>query len=236
MPKQYPRVKFIIDRKQDLAALYWGDDYIKHCFPNNMRFVNEKNFSKKERLKLAESFAKNRYKKELSSIKSDLKITEQKWRKHEKTFFRLVDKIFKNYPWPKGNYRGYASVFYRFPRFISQKKFAFPTQYNNPKYADVDLRVIAHEMLHFIAYDYLQKKYHLKPSESRDKDNFFWQFTENLNVLIENSKMWQPMSKKFVSRPYDSAKKLYLKMEKIWRKSHDLDNLIVKTFGARIKD
>lgn len=233
MPKQYPHVKFIIDQKQDMSVLKWGDDYIKQCFPDNMRFVNEKNFSKKERLKLAESFAVNRYKKELKIIKSGLKITEQKWRRHEKIFFRLVDNIFKKYPWPKGNYRGYISVFYRFPRFISQKKFAFPTQYNNPKYADIDMRVIAHEMLHFIAYDYLQKKYHLKPGERRDKDNFFWQFTENLNVLIENSRMWQPFSDGLILKPYDDCAALYRKMEKIWRKNRDLDNLIIKTFKLK---
>jgi len=79
----------------------------------------------------------------------------------------------------------------------------------------------------------VQKKYHLKPSESRDKDNFFWQFTENLNVLIENSKMWQPISNGSVSKPYDDCAALYRKMEKIWKKNHDLDNLIVKTFKLK---
>ncbi|MCX6782020.1 MAG: hypothetical protein NTW66_02810 [Candidatus Magasanikbacteria bacterium] len=234
MPKQYPRVKFIIDRKRDMFALKLGDEYIKHCFPNNMRFVGGKDFSKKERLKLAKSFAENRYEKELNIFRSNLKVTERKWRKHEKIFFRLVDKIFKNYPWPKGNYRGYISAFYRFPRNISQKTFAFPAQYNNPRFVNFDLLVIAHEMLHFITYDYLQKKYHLKPSEHHNKDNFFWQFTENLNVLIENSKMWRPFSGKFVSGPYDKkAAELLASMEKIWRKNHDLDNLIVKTFKLK---
>ncbi len=230
MPKKYPRVKFIIDRKLDVSSLKWGDDYIKHCFPNNMRFVCEKDFSKKERLKLAENFAKSRYNKELNAIKNNLKVTEQKWHKCEKIFFRLVDKIFKNYPWPKGNYRGYISVWARFPRFIKQKMFAFPVQYNNPKFVNFDLRVITHEMLHFITYDYLQKKYHLKQSECNDKDNIFWQFTENLNVLIENSKMWLPISHGFISQPYDNCAVLYQKMEKVWRKNNDLDDLILKIF------
>ncbi len=231
---KYPRVKFIFDKKQDMAALEWGDDYIKHCFPNIMRFVNGKNFSKKERKKLAKNYGEHQYKKEFDMMRSDLKITERKWRKHEKTFFRLVDKIFKNYSWPKGNYRGYISVWHRFPRFISRKIFAFPRQYNNPKFVNVDLRVITHEMLHFITYDYLQKKYHLKPSERYSKDNFFWRFTENLNVLIENSKMWRPFSGGGISKPYDKgAAKLLIPMEKIWRKNHDLDNLIVKTFKLK---
>jgi len=230
MPKKYPRVKFIIASKQDASLVKWGMDSIEQFLPKNMRFICEENFSKNERKKIVAAYVKHYYKINRDKINASIKETENKWKKYGKTFFKLTDKIFKNYPWPKGNYRGHVSIWSMYPRDMGRKLFALPMHSSEPLYIDFDLLVIAHEMLHFITYDYLQKKYHLKPSECNDHNNFFWQFTENLNVLIENSKMWRTFSSGFISQPYDNCAVLYQKMEKIWRKSQDLDNLIVKTF------
>lgn len=168
------------------------------------------------------------YKVHRREIEENLKKIESNWGKIEKYFYNQVNKIFKNYPWPQGDYRAYASIWNMFPRFVDKKIFtvpAFPEWHGGENFA---LIVIAHEMLHFITYDYLINKYHLKPSESEDKNNTFWQFTENLNVLIENGKGWRRFTGGFKSRPYKDCEKFYIKMKRVWDKNKDIDNLTQK--------
>jgi len=115
-----------------------------------------------------------------------------------------------------------------FPRYIDKKVFTFPGLLDRYTDKDFPLRVVAHEMLHFITYDYLQNKYKLKPSEWSSKNNTFWQFTENLNVLIENEKSWHKINGGAKSNPYPNCVKLYQKMKRVWDKNKDIDNLIEK--------
>ena len=122
-----------------------------------------------------------------------------------------------------------ASIWYRFPRDIKHQRFAVPAN-PNFKYHSAP-HVIAHEMLHFITYDYLEKKYGLKPSEHTDPDNTFWQFTENLNVLIENDPIWAEFADGKISKPYPDCQELYEKMKAIWDQNKDIDNLVRQIFN-----
>lgn len=72
-----------------------------------------------------------------------------------------------------------------YPRFLDDKTFCVPYFHKREKYINV---IIAHEMLHFIFYDYFYKRY---PEYNESKYNFFvWHVSEIFNSLIQNSKEW----------------------------------------------
>lgn len=175
---------------------------------------------------IAKKFFDKYYKDYKEDIEKGLKRAEEDWRKVEIGFYEKVDELFDAYPWPEGEYSSTASILKTYPRFIDKKFFTFPA--DRP---DVSNLIIAHEMLHFITYDYLEKKYALKPSERYDKDNTFWQFTENLNVLLENDPGWQSVFGNREGRksaPYSECEEMFKNMKKIWDDNKNLDNLIQK--------
>jgi hypothetical protein len=232
MSKYYPKVKFCIDLQQEKNFFLNSGRDLSIFLPAGMSFVLRKEFLK-DKDKIIKAYLENYYKDAKKYLLGSVKSAQEKWVKSKKIFFKKVDKLFKNWPWSKGSYRGYITVARRYPRFIKYKLFAFPAQSFRFKSQNLDLRVIAHEMLHFLEYDYLEKKFGLEPSESNSADSTFWQFTENLNVLIENSNFWKEFNAGIESKPYDDCKKLYVKMKKIWDKDKDIDNLVRKIFKIK---
>ena len=230
MPKKYyPKIQFSINLPREKKILLQRTRNLQKFLPVGMSFVMRKEFIK-EKNKILNAYLDTYYLNQKEYLADSVQNTQTKWKKVEKVFFNKVDKMFNNWPWPKGNYRGYVSIARSFPRYIEEKVFAFPTQSYKPGRENIDLRVTSHEMLHFIEYDYLQKKFGLQASECNSSDNTFWQFTENLNVLIENTNFWREFNMGYKSEPYSDCQKLYVKMKKIWDKNKDIDNLIKKTF------
>ena len=65
------------------------------------------------------------------------------------------------------------------------KTFQIPVYRLHRRYISV---IIAHEMLHFMFYDYFYKRY---PKYRRPKYNFFvWHISEIFNTVIQNSPAW----------------------------------------------
>ncbi len=230
--KYYPKIKFIVSKELDKEYILRRDRNMANFLPPGMSFVIRKEFVKNKN-KILSAYVEEFYAAKIKHLRESAKNTEIKWNKVEKKFFKQADRLFHNWPWPKGNYRGYVSIALSYPRFINDKMFAFPQKIYWPGMEKRDLRVVAHEMLHFLEYDYLQKKFGLTPSECDSKDTTFWQFTENLNVLIENSDFWQDFMPAFASKPYPDCKKLYQKMKKVWDKKQDVDALVEAVFGVK---
>ena len=185
---------------------------------------------KKDRQRILNAYVDSYYDGKEAEHHKELQRVKKEWASLEKYFFKEVDRIFDGFAWLKGDYCGYGSIWTSFPRIINEKVFAFPI-YRTQEMANLKTSaIIAHEMLHFMEYEYLQKKFHLQPSEMNSRDNTFWQFTENLNVLIENSPSWRPFRQGVPSQPYPQCKALYAKMKRIWDKDQNLDNLIQKIF------
>ncbi len=163
------------------------------------------------------------------------------WARVEPLFYETVDRLFSNYQWPKppagrDRYVGFASILYRFPRNIAEKQFWFPANpLQNSLHSRRVVKVIAHEMLHFMEYEYMEKRFGLQPSEKGSADNIFWQFTENLNVLIENSDQWSEITRGLTSGPYPECQELYDKMKVIWGTTQDIDLLLREIFKEQVK-
>jgi len=227
----YPKIKFFIDSKVDaLSALSFlarnKNDYnfLNNFFPDNIQFIF-RGFNKKEVRKIITAYTKTIYRKREIKIKRGVSEIIKQWSKKEKTFFRLTNQIFKGFPWPKGEYIGYASIFHMFPRNVKQKYFFFPYE---KKWGLNPIRTIFHEMLHFIFFAYLEEQYGLKESSkipSKPK-NYIWQISEAFNNVIQD---WKPYNKEMVEinhPPYKGTEKLVKKMKKVWENSEDIHKVL----------
>ena len=224
-----PTLKLIIDVNKDTANakgfVKYGD-FLNWFLPPNFQYINSKKFTPAERNKMVEEYTKhihNLYKKE---IKEGVTKTKKRWAKIENKFYRLVNKIFQGYHWPKGKYTGYTSIYNMFPRYIKEKTFFFPYKGMDPRLT------IAHEILHFIFFDYIKNKYgvgeHTKIKGKEPK--YVWKISETFNVVIEN---WQPYMKLFGRKekrtPYHQGyKKMFREMTKQWTKEQNIKKLLDK--------
>mgnify|MGYP000923006800 FL=1 len=228
-----PNLKLVINIKKEIGSAQGFikySDYVDRFLPLNFQYILNKKFTPVERNKMVAEYTKhihNLYKKE---IREGVAETKKRWAKIENKFYRLIDKIFQGHPWPKGKYTGYASIYHMYPRYIKEKTFFFPYKQNK-----LDPRLtIAHEMLHFIFFDYIKNKYGI---EERDKikskePKYVWKISETFNVVIEN---WQPYMKLFGRKekrtPYHQGyKKMFSKMTKQWTKEQNINKLLNNYF------
>lgn len=130
-------------------------------------------------------FVKEKYAEHADIIDTNLASYEQKWRVVEPKFHELVRGLFGTHPWPKGKYVAYPTIWGMFPRFLDNKTFQLPFKFRNKRYVNV---VIAHEMLHFIFYDYFFK--HYPKYEGDDYDMLSWHVSEIFNTVVQNSEPW----------------------------------------------
>jgi len=234
---KHPKIKLKIDKEADtkncinfVRSEKKGSkrQFLLWFLPDDFKYILSKNFKDIERNKIIKEYTKHIYKLREKEIKKGLAKAQKDWQKIEKGYFKLVDKIFKNHPWSKGNYRGIISIWHMYPRYIKQKIFFFPYQHKIPKFSN---KVIAHEMLHFIFFDYLEEKYNLEEhSKVKNKpDDYIWKISEVFNNVIED---WQPYNKliKENPKPYTGTEKMFQKMKKQWREKQDIDWLLEEWF------
>jgi len=172
----YPRVRFRLNKNLDkkTAIDFLGFTYGGINFANGILNVHP------EIKKSIFNYIDNFYKKKGRFLKRLANNFERKWRSREREFFETASKIFKNHPWPKGKYIGYISIFDCNPRFLENKTFQiFYKHKAGPVY------VTAHELLHFVFYDYLTKK--RKDLKRKLSDDNLWHLSEIINEIMLSS-------------------------------------------------
>lgn len=230
---QLPKLKFKIDSNKDIQTLFafikdfernndkrilnWA---ILNKYPSFKKYRHNDNFkiNKKE----ANEFVKKIYTENNTSIKNNFLLYEKNWRKKEKDFNRLIIQLFNNHSWPQGKYIAYPTIWGMFPRFLENKTFQIPHKYNNKKYVNV---IIAHEMLHFIFYDYFFERH---PKYKNHKYDFFiWHISEIFNAVVQNSPKWIKIFK-VKSINYPEHKAIINKLSRKYYKKHywKIDDLI----------
>lgn len=130
-----------------------------------------------ERRKIIDDFTEKFYTFQKAELKSMINKIRHDWESVEDIFFRQVGKIFNNRAWPQGDYICYLSIFDCNPRFLENK--SFQVYY---KHRQGPIHVIAHEMLHFMFFDYLSKA----ESSFRDRidEHTAWLLSEWFNDLV----------------------------------------------------
>jgi hypothetical protein len=204
----------VYDVKKDLDIGFYG------LYPE-MKEIGEDDLSIKEKVKKTETFVNSFYKKHREQIESGGKKTVKDWEGVSEFFYQEVNRILNHHPWPEGKYVGYMTIWGIYPRFLDNRTFSVPYEHSGKDYQKV---VIAHEMLHFIFYDYLSKKI----PELNEKEQVLWNLTEIFNVLAQNSPEWLEVFES-KTKPYPQHHKLIEKLEQVWQEKDDLDSFIVKS-------
>ena len=131
------------------------------------------------------SYVSEIYDRDRDVMKNRFEQYEEKWRVAEPLYFANVHALFDASFWPEGKYIASPTVWGMYPRFLEDKTFQLP--YAPADRTDV-LFIVAHEMLHFIFYEYFLAQY---PEYRNDGNDFFlWNVSEIFNTVVQNSDSW----------------------------------------------
>lgn len=226
-----PKIKFKIDVQKDIQSL---SAFVAQADFDNGRSLRWAIFNKHPVLRkaikkgkiidkaFADEYVRSIYRKNKEVASKNMQRYKHDWRKKEKVFFAMTDEIFNDFPWPTGKYIAYTTIWGMFPRFLDDKTFQVPVKYRSRRYIPV---TIAHEMLHFRFYAYVQKNY---PRYRDPEHNFFlWHISEIFNILIINSPAWLAVFKK-KNIPYPEHRRIIAELRKKYEKqsSFNVDDLI----------
>jgi len=193
----YPHVTFSKSAKKDFKTLR---AFIKDAKYDNGRNLDWAVFNKYPQLKT--HFDKNKhykikdekillhfinkgYRAKRTAMDRAMAQHKKRWEKIALYYFSLVDTLFGGRRWPRGKYIAFGTIWGMYPRFLEDKTFQIPFWHRTPRYVSV---VIAHELLHFMFYDYFYARY---PKYRYPKHNFFvWHISEIFNTIVQNSPVW----------------------------------------------
>jgi hypothetical protein len=125
------------------------------------------------------------------------------------------------YPWPDGNYICYISIFNCNPRFIKEKEFqAFYKHNATTNY------VCAHEMLHFIFYDYLDKNF--KGKYKTLCESVIWKLSEVFNDVVLRLPEFVEITEQKNPGIYAQTNKELIKNQNLWKQTRNTKGFIEK--------
>ncbi len=223
-----PKVKFVIDPKEDIKNYILFNKYkyaasdpktFKMFLPQKLHYILKSRFSEKQKAKIVKAYVKNTFILHKKEIAQNTDRAKKEWHKVAKDYFRLMNRIFKDHPWPKGKYIGFASVFEMYPKNVKEKIFYFS---GLKKDLNFNIATIAHEMLHFMFFDYIDKNTRVR---DRGSENI-WNASEVFNLVIETWKPYQKIFKTNGKAYYFMHKKMLPKMKKLWKEKEDIDYLL----------
>lgn len=144
--------------------------------------------------------------------------TQKSWDLIEGIFLEKVQNLFNGHPWPDGAYVGFLSLFNCNPRFLDNK--TFQVYYKHPEGL---VYVSAHEMLHFMFYDYLEKNPDLTKNVS---ESVVWDLSEIFNVVVLERPEFVEIIGNSRPRPYEKHETQITKFRELIKNSENIDSFI----------
>ncbi len=222
-----PSVVFVLDKELD-KEMAWrfyrrrrhgGVDFWKKGAARHHEALTKLPRQKSKR-RFIEQYVSALYGEHSHEFKKRVLAIEDMFRSRTTTFFRATESIFGGYPWPKGRYKVYGSIFDFGPRFLAEKSFQV-FLYDRD---EIVLWSIYHEMLHFIFYDYCLVR-HPDIFQGRDTESgSFWKLAELFNAVILQTRPFATLFGTPAGVGYPEIAKYYAHARRIWR--GNLDNWI----------
>jgi len=144
--------------------------------------------------------------------------TQKSWDLIERVFLERVQNLFNGQLWPNGSYVGFLSLFNCNPRFLDEK--TFQVYYDHPEGL---VYVSAHEMLHFMFYDYLEKNPDLSKNIS---ESVIWELSEIFNVLVLERPEFVEITGNHCPKPYEKHETQITKFRELIKNSENMDSFI----------
>ncbi len=190
---KHPSLKFRLNRELDNVMAFQfmelsagGVDFGKRIVELYPELQKIKELNESDKRNEIANFTNKYYSKNEALLKNILKDIKEDWKSIANYYFRGVDKTFGNMAWPEGEYICYLSIFDCNPRFLEDKTFQVYFQHmNGTNY------VIAHEMLHFIWFEYFE----IYESRLKNKldEHTIWLMSEWFNDLVLETKEFREL-------------------------------------------
>jgi len=222
---EHPTIKLQFDQKldQDMAWSFYDNQKIGGCdfwkeraLRHHPLLINIE--SAEDKRKYLDNYISEYYVSHKNEVELLSNKTIKYLKQEQEKYFLLVDKIFKNYPWPKKELIGNFSIFDFCPRFIEDGEFQVFIYDNR----NLQLFTIFHECLHFIFYDFAQKKFPEIIGKIDTEKGKFWDMAEVFNAVIQNTDDFIDLHGKIDSIGYPDHKDLIVKGAILWEKNHDV--------------
>jgi len=191
----YSEIKFKISKERDfktlLSFIEEGNIFMikcafLSCYPELENYIkknNEKFYITD--LDFMQNFISKEYDKNIDLIEENMVSIEKTWRKKQHIFFELVNELFDEKYWGEDSCTAFSTIWGLYPRFIKERCFQIPVRGKDKDYV---LNVIAHEMLHFIFYNYFLENY--KEYNMNNNSFLIWNASESFNEIIQWHSKW----------------------------------------------
>ena len=173
-----------------------------------------------QRKKFIKDYFNNYYRTHIKAIRQKIKLVKNAWRKYEDRYFTITREFFNDFQFAQGRYIGYASIVDCNPRFLESKTF----QFFYKKSIDDIIYTIAHELLHFIFFDFIEQN--LKKQIDTLSQDQLWDLSEIFNVIILKSPRYSHIINQHLVRPYPDHIKYIREFEKEYQNSRNAKEFI----------
>lgn len=211
-------LKFIISKQNDVFAFF---EFLKQDQNKKplLNFIGSVEVDNSILHRQVDEFASDFYVKRKDDIEKIALEVETAWNKKQRFFQMQASNLF---PFDfKKDISAMPTIWPMCGRFFQKNLITFPFD----KKSGEACFVIAHELLHFIFYEYIST--YRGFTEKKISSQEVWDFSEVLNVLIQNQKAWQDEFQ-ITAKPYPKHSLLYKKMVDEWKANKNIDCLIEK--------
>jgi len=199
-----------------------GVDFGKGIVKLHPDLANIVEMDEKQKKLVINKYFDEYYKKHKSDLRERLSLFRREWRKIEKSFFGISESLFNGFSFQKGMYVAYLSIIDCNPRFLESKTF----QVFYRKDINDAIYTIAHELLHFIFFDFLNQK--LSKESKILSEEKIWDLSEIFNVILLKSDVFKGLIDKKAVKPYPDHEKYLPFFEKAYRESVNTKDFILR--------
>lgn len=179
----------------------------------------------KEKKELINKYTDFYYKNNKKSIQKNIDRIRTAWRKVEKKYQYITENYFENFKLNQKNITAYASIINCNPRFIESKTF----QFYYKKTQEDAIHTIAHEILHFYFFDFINLNF--KKESTALSDDKLWDLSEIFNyIVLKSDKYSKIINKKFITH-YPDHKPFLNEFENAYKNSFNAKDFIKHGIG-----
>jgi len=229
---KHPHVIFSLNKKLDKEMI---KEFLEYPEKAGMNFSAEileihpklkeyYGLKPKEQKTLINDYTDSYYSNHKEDLEKSKKTYQNKWDKVENIFYIETDKLFNNFSWPEGKYRGFISIITAGPRFLETKE--FQSFYGWEKNI---IGQVVHEMLHFQFYNQLS---FIKEAKTIDKEEL-WQLSEIFNDIIQAEPGFVKIQGYTPRVSYPEHRNLVEKYKKSWDRAQNVSQFIVDSINIK---
>lgn len=199
-----------------------GVDFGKGIVKLHPDLANVAEMDEKQKESIINKYFDEYYKKNRKDLQERLLLFRKEWRKIEKSFFNISELLFNGFPFQEGMYIAYLSIIDCNPRFLESKTFQvfYKKDINNA------IHTIAHELLHFIFFDFLNQK--LSKESKVLSEEKIWDLSEIFNVILLKLDVFKGFIDKKVIKSYPDHEKYLVSFEKAYKESVNTKDFILR--------